>query len=125
MTHSPSSLFDRLSAHSAARRALVIAFLWGFAEATLFFLVPDIYLGFVALFNWRRGLWATAFTVLGAIVGGAIMYTLAVHSPEGMTSLLTRIPLINALMVKTVGEQMQQAGLIALVTGPLQGIPYK
>lgn len=123
--HSTPSFSDRLSAHSASRSAMAIALLWGLAEATLFFLVPDIYLGLVALFNWRKGLWATTFTVTGAMIGGVIMYALAVQNPDGMMSLLAHIPLINANMVKSVGEQMRSAGLMAMVTGPLQGTPYK
>lgn len=103
----------------------MIAWFWGLAEATLFFLVPDIYLGFVAIFSWRKGLWATAFTVLGAIVGGAIMYALAANNPKRMLDLLTYIPLINVNMVNAVGEQMRVEGLNAMVVGPLQGIPYK
>jgi membrane protein DedA with SNARE-associated domain len=120
-----SPLAARLSAHAASRNALLIAGLWGLAEATLFFLVPDIYIGLVALFNWRRGLWATAFTVLGALVGGAVMYALAANNPPGMQALLTYVPLVSRDMVNTVGEQLRTQGLAALVTGPLQGIPYK
>ncbi len=120
-----SSLYTRLQQHSASTLSIIIAFLWGLAEATLFFLVPDIYLGLVALFNWRRGLWATAATVAGAIVGGAVMYALAANNSEAMIQLLGRIPLINADMVSGVGEQMRTEGLLAMVSGPLQGIPYK
>lgn len=120
-----SSLYTRLERHSASTLSILIAFLWGLAEATLFFLVPDIYLGLVALFNWRRGLWGTAATVAGAIVGGAVMYALAAGDGPAMLQLLNRVPLINAGMINSVGEQMQTEGLFAMISGPLQGIPYK
>ena len=123
--NSSSLLFARLNAYSKSRSALAIAFLWGMAEATLFFIVPDVYLGFVALFNWRRGLLATVFTIIGAMIGGAIMYSLALNNPQGMAELLTRVPLIHANMANSVGEQMQLAGLNPLILGPLKGIPYK
>ncbi|MBI3243963.1 MAG: hypothetical protein HYZ49_16900 [Chloroflexi bacterium] len=120
-----SSLYTRLERHSASTLSIVIAFLWGLAEATLFFLVPDIYLGLVALFNWRRGLWGTAATVAGAIVGGGVMYALAASNGPAMLQLLDRVPLINAGMISNVGEQMRSNGLLAMISGPLQGIPYK
>ena len=121
----PSPLYACLTAHSASRGALVIAFLWGLAEATVFFLVPDIYLGLVALFNWRQGLRATLVTVAGALIGGAIMYALAASNGAVMNQFLSHVPLINADTVNSVAEQMRADGLSALVTGPLQGIPYK
>ena len=123
--NSSSLLFARLNAYSKSRSALAIAFLWGMAEATLFFIVPDVYLGFVALFNWRKGLLATALTIIGAIVGGVIMYSLTANNPQGMAELLTRVPLIDVNMVNSIGEQMRVAGLIPLILGPLKGIPYK
>lgn len=125
MTGNDSALYSRLVAHGESRSALAVAFLWGIAEATFFFLVPDIYLGFIALFNWRRGLLATAFTVVGALVGGFVMYVLAANNPLGMAEFLTRIPLINGEMVISVGEQIRTGGLLPLIMRPLQGIPYK
>lgn len=121
----PSALYARLECHSASNRSLVIAFLWGLAEATLFFIVPDVYLGFVALLHWRKGLLATLVSVAGAMIGGAIVYTLAAANGAAINQLLVWIPLIGPEMVHTVAEQMQGSGLIAMVSGPLQTIPYK
>lgn len=121
----PSALYARFECHSASNRPLVIAFLWGLAEATLFFIVPDVYLGFVALLHWRKGLLAILAAVAGAMIGGAIMYTLAAANGVAINQLLVRIPLISPEMVHTVAEQMRGSGLVAMVSGPLQTIPYK
>ena len=120
-----SSPYNRIFRLTESSGTLVIAFLWGLAEATLFFLVPDIFLGFVAIFNWRRGILATGFVIAGALVGGTIMYVLASNQAVAMDRLLTSIPLINEHMVSTVGEEVGRSGLSAMVTGPFQGIPYK
>lgn len=120
-----SPLYARFERHSASNGSLVIACLWGLAEATLFFIVPDVYLGFVVLFHWRKGLLATLAAVAGAMIGGAIMYTLAVANGAAINQLLIRIPLISPEMVRTVAEQTQGSGLVAMVSAPLQGIPYK
>jgi len=121
----PSPLYVSFTRHSASRSSLVIAFLWGLAEATLFFIVPDMYLGFVAVFHWRRGLLATLATVAGAMIGGATMYVLAVSNGAAVNQLLVRIPLISPEMVRTVAEQMRASGLAAMISAPLQAVPYK
>jgi membrane protein YqaA with SNARE-associated domain len=125
MNTEPFPFYNHIKTFSESRQALFVAFLWGLAEATIFFLVPDILLGLVVLFSWRKGLMSTVFTLAGAMIGGAIMYTLAYNNTAAMNQVLMSIPLINRNMVNTVMEQMKQNGLRALVMGPLQGIPYK
>ena len=122
---SPSSLSARLEAHANSRGALAIAFFWGFAEATVFFIVPDVYLGLIVLFNWRRGFVATACFLAGAMTGGAVLFILAAHDPAGTNRLLLSIPLIHIDMLNSVRAQLQSDGLIAMVLGPKDGIPYK
>jgi len=125
LMNKPLSFYDSIIARSESHLTLFIAFIWGVIEATFFFLVPDIFLGLVALFNWRKGLLSTVFTVAGAMVGGIIMYTLSSYNASAMDRFLTFVPLINANMVNSVNQQMRAMGLMALVTGPLEGIPYK
>jgi membrane protein YqaA with SNARE-associated domain len=127
MTAEPNRflLYNRLKHHTAATSALVVAFLWGLAEGTLFFIIPDVYILFVALFHWRRGLLVTLASVAGSLVGGALMYALAAQDGTAMTALLTHIPLISPQMVETVALRMQTDGLVGMVDGPVQGIPYK
>lgn len=102
-----------------------MAFFWGLAEATFFFIVPDVYLGLIALFNWRRGLWGTAAAVTGALIGGSLMYGLAMRDPAGINLFLTRIPLINASMINSIASEIHSHGLTGMINGPLRGIPYK
>src|SRR5437667_439728 len=59
------TLRDRAASPWAAR----VGLLWGFAEATLFFIVPDVLLGAVALFAPRAAPRLLAFTLAGALVG--------------------------------------------------------
>ena len=50
------------------------AFVWGAAEAFLFFIVPDVLIGYAALRRGARaGLIAAVLAALGASVGGAAM----------------------------------------------------
>ena len=121
----PVALYARAERHSASNGSLIVAFLWGLAEATIFFIVPDLYLGFVTLFHWRRGLLATFVAVVGAMVGGTVMYALAATNGAAINELLVQIPLISPELVRSVAEQMEGSGLLAMVSGPLKTIPYK
>jgi membrane protein YqaA with SNARE-associated domain len=120
-----SSLYEHIQRHCAANSALVVAFLWGLAEGTWFFIVPDVYIVFVALFCWRRGLWVALSSVAGSMAGGALMYALASQDGATMAGWLTHVPLISPQMVATVAQRMQADGLRAMVNGPLLGFPYK
>ncbi len=120
-----NSSYTRFSDHARSRGSIIIAFVWGFAEATAFFIVPDVYMGFVALFNWRRGLSAAIASLLGAMLGGSVMYILAMHNPSGINSFLTHVPMIDTELVNDVSNQTHTSGLAAVLTGPLRGTPYK
>jgi len=120
-----NSSYTRLAGHVKSRWSIIIAFVWGFAEATAFFIVPDVYLGFVALFNWRRGLSAMVAALIGAMLGGSVMYVLAMNNPSGINMFLTRVPLIDSTLVNDVADKMRTDGPITLLTGPLKGTPYK
>ena len=62
-----SAIYTRLLNHTVSVPSMLIAFVWGMAEATFFFVVPDVYLGFIALLHPRRALMATMMAVGGAI----------------------------------------------------------
>ena len=117
--------YGRFYDHANSKWSLIIGFVWGFAEGTAFFIVPDVYLGLVALFHWKRGLWAMVAAIVGAMVGGSVMYSLAMRDISTINLFLERIPLINAEMISDIANKMQMDGLITMVNGPLRGIPYK
>jgi membrane protein YqaA with SNARE-associated domain len=120
-----SPAFSVLEKHIRSKHTILIAFAWGIAEATIFFIVPDVYLGLVALLYWRRGVLSAFAAVLGAIIGGSLIYWLAYNNPSGMRELLDSIPLISAEMIDNVGSQIDQEGIAAIFKAPLSGIPYK
>jgi membrane protein YqaA with SNARE-associated domain len=117
--------YERFYAHANSKWSLIIGFLWGFAEATVFFIVPDVYLGFVALFHWRRGFSVAIAALLGAMLGGSVLYFLAMNNPSSIHRLLIRVPLIDTALVNEVAETMRADGLVTILTGPLKGTPYK
>lgn len=57
--------------HQANFDVLIIAaFCWGLAEATFFFIVPDVLLTAITIVSVPRALRALVFSLLGATIGG-------------------------------------------------------
>lgn len=109
------------------RRAWIraIAALWGFAEAVLFFVVPDVWISHAALRSLRQGLWAGAFALAGALVGGILVYALGLRHEAALLALYDRLPAIDRGMIEQVGAQLQSLGGAGMVLGGFSGSPYK
>ena len=109
-----------------ATKTRAISFVWGFAEGTFFFLVPDIWLSRIVLKDKKEAYINIVFTVLGALLGGTALYILAMAHFDHMKLGLTYVPAVNGDMVEQVGVQIQGSGLwAALLAGIASGVPYK
>ena len=117
------ALRDRAASPWAAR----VGGLWGFAEATLFFIVPDVLLGAVALFAPRSALRVLAYTLAGALAGGALTYGVASGlQPSRSEAVLDGVPTVNDSAIRRVQHEMHADGARSVVYGPLRmGTPYK
>ncbi len=114
--------FDRLRKHALD----LAAFLWGVAEATLFFIVPDMLLSAIGL---RRGVKAAArasiIAALGASAGGVIMYLWSARDPAGAHAAVLAVPAISAAMADTAAATMAENWFAATLLGPLSSTPFK
>jgi membrane protein YqaA with SNARE-associated domain len=107
------------------RPGVVLAFVWGLAEGTFFFVVPDVAISLAAMLRparaWRHVLAAT----LGGLVGGALMFHWAMLDGEAARAAVARVPFVRAEMTGKVDAGYARHGLGAVYLGPLGGIPYK
>jgi hypothetical protein len=103
-----------------------IAGAWGMAEAVLWFVVPDVFLTWVAM---RRGvrpaLRLSLVAVAGAIGGGLLVYGWGAAMPEAGATAMAALPGIDAAMVEEVRGEVAASGNMALLSGPRQAQPYK
>ncbi len=109
----------------SARPVNALAAVWGAAEATLFFIVPDVLLSRIALQDRRQALLACLWALGGALLGGALIWTAGYIDPAPARSLFVEIPAISLGMIERVQEQIEDLGLWAVFIGPLIGTPYK
>jgi membrane protein YqaA with SNARE-associated domain len=105
----------------------VAAFLWGVAEATVFFIVPDVLLSYIGL---KRGVNAAArasiIAAIGAGVGGAFMYLWGAVDFAAARDAVLAVPAINAEMAGAARNAMAEQGwFVATLFGPLSSTPYK
>jgi len=109
--------YDGLSHRAASSWVAMLGLLWGFAEATVFFIVPDVLLGAVALFAPRAG----------ALAGGALTYGVSSElDPSRSEAVLERVPTVNDSAIHRVEREMRRDGPRSIVYGPLRmGTPYK
>ena len=104
---------------------LAAAAAWGLAEATLFFIVPDVLLSWLAAFRPRLAWKAVVACLAGALAGGALMYFAAADGPGRMRTLLEAVPAVNGALVSETGAALEaDYGRTMLVAG-FSGVPYK
>lgn len=103
----------------------LVAGLWGLAEAIFFFIVPDVWLSIVGRKKLSVGIIACLYSLLGALLGGVVMYLWGSSNQLHVNQFLEKIPAINTEMIKGVITQLQEQGLVAVLLGPLSGTPYK
>jgi len=115
----------RVDRFIAGRAARLVAFAWGFAEATFFFLLPDVFLTALAARNLGAAVRATLAALAGALLGGTVMYAFGHAAPERARALLDAVPAIGPALVASVRAQLAAHGLLALALGPARGTPYK
>lgn len=104
--------------------AFLIAFLWGLAEATVFFIVVDVFTSRVVLSDRKSAMKACIFAVLGAVVGGSILYILG-RSTSDILFYLDWIPGISFWSMEQARRDLHEIGAWSLFTGAAMGIPYK
>jgi len=104
----------------------IVAALWGFAEATLFFLVPDIWLTAVAVWRGRGTAFrATGWAIAGAVAGGALMHLWAAADPAPLLAVIEALPAISPAMIDGSRNALNENGLWQLFIGAMTGTPYK
>jgi hypothetical protein len=103
---------------------IALAFLWGFAEGTLFFILPDVPLSLAAMLRPRRALMHVAAIVAGAVLAGGAMFSLSASGP-GARYAVGQVPLVTSAMFERAENDYREYGVWATALGPVRGIPYK
>ena len=102
------------------------AALWGIAEATFFFLVPDVLLTLAAMrFGWKAGLKLSVVAAAAASLAGIAMWMWGRHDIAGARHAMLMVPAIGPDLLARAVREMGQGWPLHLVTGAMTGVPYK
>lgn len=104
-----------------------MALLWGVAEGTLFFIVPDVIISLVAMrMGLRAGAVAAVLAAVGAMIGGSVLYGFAAKDPAATLAVVEAVPAVSPAMVTAARADMDASGwFLAALKGPLTSTPYK
>ena len=109
----------------AGRPGILLAFLWGLAEGTLFFVVPDVLLSLVAMLEPRRCWKHIAAATSGSLLAAALVYGYAQQNSRRAAEAVERMPFVNSKMFSKVEASYRAHGIGAVFLAPYSGIPYK
>jgi membrane protein YqaA with SNARE-associated domain len=106
---------------------LALALLWGFGEASVFFVVPDVVISLIALqYGWRAGGLAILSAVFGAILGGIAVYYWGKFDISGARAFFDGLPAIAPSTIARAGHEISQADFgLLMFKGSLTGVPFK
>jgi membrane protein YqaA with SNARE-associated domain len=104
---------------------VALAFLWGLAEGTFFFVVPDVVISLAAILRPRRAWRHVVAAVTGSLLAGALMFGWAARNVEAAREGVGHVPFVRGEMFLKVDSSYEGHGLGAVFRGPLTGIPYK
>ncbi len=107
------------------RRAEAIGFGWGVAEASLFFVVPDVWVGWIAIVAPRLALPVLLATTAGAVLGALLLAVAAPVATDALMAWFAAVPGILPGDLSTAREQLAAGGVGSFVASPLGGIPLK
>jgi membrane protein DedA with SNARE-associated domain len=117
--------FERSEAWGRSLSPIWLGALWGLAEATVFFLAPDILLTASALFSPKKSFAQMMAVLIGALLGGALVYTAADKYPDAAKNVVLNVPFVKLRLLEQAESQIQDHGLWAMCLGAFSGLPYK
>lgn len=100
--------------------------LWGFAEATAFFIVPDVLLSAAAIvFGFAAALRFAAVAAAAAALGGLLMLRWGAGDADSARAFVLAVPLVGEDLLRRVGAEIEGAWAVHLAAGAVSGAPYK
>ena len=100
----PVSSFPRWQQALIGLPGILISGLWGFAEAAFFFIIPDVFLSLAAVLKWPRTWKHVLSAVVGATVGGTLLFHLAAANQQNARAAVIRVPFIRERMLAKVSR---------------------
>jgi len=105
---------------------IIAACVWGVAEATFFFVVPDVILTYATLrHGWRAGLTLAIFAATTAALAGIGMWMWGRFDPVAAEQPMLLVPAVGSDLLARASREMAGFWPLNLLLGAITGVPYK
>ena len=105
---------------------VIVACVWGVAEATVFFIVPDVILTYATVrHGWRAGFKLAIFAATSAALAGIGMWMWGHFDPVAAEHALLMVPAIGPDQLARSSREMAGFWPLNLLLGAITGVPYK
>jgi membrane protein YqaA with SNARE-associated domain len=99
---------------------------WAVAEATFFFIVPDVLITVAVLrFGPRAGVRLAIVAAIFAALGGLGMWFWGYGDAEAARSAVLHVPAVGPDLLARAHREITQNWFVHLVLGAVTGVPYK
>lgn len=112
-------------AQLAGASGVALALLWGLAEGTFFFVVPDVAISLVAILEPSRAWRHILAAIAGSVLAGMLLFGWSSHDQRSAHEMVAKVPFVTERMFAQVHASYRTRGLGAVFLGPMSGIPYK
>lgn len=104
----------------------IAAAVWSVAEATLFFIVPDVILSYSTVrHGWRAALRLAVVAAAAAALAGIGMWFWGRVDPISARQTMLMVPAIGPDLLVRTGREMAGFWPLNLLLGAISGVPYK
>lgn len=104
---------------------MALAFAWGMAEGSFFFIVPDVVTSLTAMFSVKKSMLQMMLVTAGSLVAGIVLFQWSQADYSAARKAVASVPFVREDMFPKVQKDFVSYGTNALLFGPTQGIPYK
>lgn len=104
---------------------VLAAFAWGLAEATVFFLVPDVLVAAASAHRPESGVAFALAALAGSLVGGVVTYLVSRWKPRAVLGFVEWLPGHTPAYVALVRQDTRLGGIGALATAAFVGRQFK
>lgn len=105
---------------------VALLFGWGLAEATVFFIVADVAVSWIALQRGSAaGLAAALAAATGALLGIALLYGWASRESDAALALVDNVPWVSTALIEGMRADLGARGWMAVIAAGASGVPIK
>lgn len=104
---------------------VLAAFAWGIAEATVFFLVPDVLVAAASAYRPEAGAAFALAALGGSLAGGLVTYLVSRWKPRAVLAFVEWLPAHTPAYVAVVRQDTRLGGIGALATAAFLGRQFK